>query len=169
MTAVEHTVTRFEVEVGATYDDFRRRYEAAVPACPPDLLDELRRGTGDWTRVQERTDAAAPHGFLIYWRLDVEAMMKLAGDDFRCTAYLMGNHTIAERMFRYHPDVMLHAPLRTVITEDDGGSARFCIDKPSPLFSSFGHPAIAAVGRELDRKVADLLRHLGAPVPAALT
>jgi uncharacterized protein (DUF302 family) len=168
MTAVQHTVTRLEVEVGATYDDFRRRYEAAVPACPPDLLDELLRGEGDWHRVKERTDAAAPHGFLIYWRLDVEAMMRLAGDDCRCTAYLMGNHTIAERMFRHQPEVMLHAPLRTVITEGDG-TARFCIDQPSTLFSSVGHPAIAAVGLELDRRVADLLRHLGAPVPGALT
>jgi hypothetical protein len=30
----------------------------------------------------------------------------------------MGNHTIAEQMFRYDPRAMLYAPLRTIIWED---------------------------------------------------
>jgi hypothetical protein len=38
--------------------------------------------------------------------------MSLAGDPARCTAYLMGNHTIAEQMYRHDPSVMLYAPLR---------------------------------------------------------
>ncbi|MDT5348412.1 MAG: hypothetical protein QOH91_1699 [Mycobacterium sp.] len=34
---------------------------------------------------------------------------------WKATEYLMGNHTIAECIFRHDPAVMLHAPLRTVV------------------------------------------------------
>jgi len=68
-------------------------------------------------------------------------------------------------MYRYDPAVMLYAPLRTAIYVDAGGTTRFAIDQPSTRFASFGVPAIAEVGVELDRKLAALLEFLGAPVP----
>ncbi len=58
-------------------------------------------------------DAHAPNGFLIYFRNDVQPVMSAAGDRADCIAYLMGNHIIAERMFRYEPRAMLYAPLHT--------------------------------------------------------
>ncbi len=84
-------------------------------------------------------------------------LMQAAGDEADCIAYLMGNHTIAERMFRDDPRVMLYAPLHTVIWEDSTGRAWFTVDQPSTQFSSFERPEIAAVGRDLDRKLATLL------------
>jgi uncharacterized protein (DUF302 family) len=80
----------------------------------------------------------------------------------------MGNHTIAERMYRHDPAVMLYAPLRTLIHEDTDGATWFTIDQPSTRFRSFGDPAITQVGLELDHKLTALLEHLGAPVPPAL-
>ena len=41
--------------------------------------------------------------------------MGLAGDGARCVEYLMGNHTIAQKMYRYNPAILLYAPLRTAI------------------------------------------------------
>jgi len=73
----------------------------------------------------------------------------------------MGNHTIAERMFRFNPLAMMYAPLRTVIWEDRSGQGWFAIDRPSTLFGSMGDPAIAAVGEELDVKLLSLLDALG--------
>lgn len=35
--------------------------------------------------------------------------------DRRCTTYLMGNHIVAERMYRHDSGVMLYAPLRVTI------------------------------------------------------
>ena len=58
--------------------------------------------------------------------------MKLAHDDSDCVTYLIGNHTIAERMFRYDPRVMMYAPLHTVIWEDACGSAWFTSTSPVP-------------------------------------
>jgi hypothetical protein len=103
-----------------------------------------------------------------FWGIDVGATMQLAGDPGLSAAYLMGNHTIAERMYRHDPAVMLYAPLRTTIHQDRQGNTLFSIDQPSTRFSSFGVPDITAVGLELDRKVADLLQVLDVPVPPAL-
>jgi uncharacterized protein (DUF302 family) len=88
--------------------------------------------------------------------------------DTRCTACLMGNHLIAERMFRYDPRAMMYAPLHTVIWEDHEGKAWFTIDQPRAQFQSFGIPKPAEVGVELDHKVAALLEALSVPVPRVL-
>jgi hypothetical protein len=94
--------------------------------------------------------------------------MQLAGDENDCIAYLMGNVTIAEQMFRHDPRAMLYAPLRTVIWEDARGRAWFTVDQPSTQFGSLGILAVSAVGVELDRKLAALLEALRVEVPMAL-
>jgi hypothetical protein len=78
------------------------------------------------------------------------------------------NHTIAERMYRHDPTVMLHAPLRTLIWGGPDGAARLSVDQPSSHFGGYGRPEIAAVGVDLDRKLATLLAHLGVDVPESL-
>jgi uncharacterized protein (DUF302 family) len=82
----------------------------------------------------------------------------------------VGNHTIAERMYRHEPAAMLYAPLRLFIYADDAGEGVLVIDQPSMLFGSLGERAdVASVGRELDHKVAAVLSALGVDVPSALT
>jgi hypothetical protein len=58
--------------------------------------------------------------------------------------------------------------MRTVIYEDAAERTHFSIDQPSTRFASFGDPRIAAVGLELDTKLAELLRLMSMPVPAEL-
>jgi hypothetical protein len=53
--------------------------------------------------------------------------------------------------------------------EDADDATWFSFDRPSTQFGSFSTPQITKVGRELDHKLAVLLKHLDAPVPAALT
>ena len=91
-----------------------------------------------------------------------------AGDIADCVAYLMGNHVIAETMFRHDPRAMLYAPLRTLVWEDRTGQAWFTADQPSTQFASLGIPEVARVGEELDRKLALLLEELDVPVPEPL-
>ncbi|MFD3486179.1 DUF302 domain-containing protein [Streptomyces sp. NPDC058665] len=167
--AVVHEVRRLQVDVDVSYEDFRERYEAAVPMLDVPRFDALKENDADWDAVLTATAENAPHDFIIYWRSDVTAMMSLAGDEARCTQYLMGNHGMAERMFRHDAAVMLYAPLRTTIIEDPDGAVRFCIDQPSTQFASFGDSRIARVGVELDGELARLLKSLEVPVPAALT
>jgi uncharacterized protein (DUF302 family) len=158
---------RLTVEVPGVRE-FQRRYEQAVPANPIAQVDTLVMRRATWAEVLESIADSAPHGFLIYWRNDVHPVMQLAGDHNDCIAYLMGNVTIAEQMFRHDPRVMLYAPLHTVIWEDTNGRAWFTADQPSAQFASFGLPEISAIGVELDRKLAALLEVLGVEVPMAL-
>jgi hypothetical protein len=95
-------------------------------------------------------------------------VMSLAGDSAPCTAYLMGNHTIAEQMYRYDPSVMLYAPLRTVIYVDAANRTQFAVDRPSTEFASFASQPISQVGIELERKLAALLGALDVATHEAL-
>lgn len=121
-----------------------------------------------WQDMLNLIAAAAPFGFLIYFKNDVDPVVRLAGDQASGVAYLMGNHTTMERMFRHEPAVLIYAPLHTVIWGDPGGPACFTFDKPSDQFGSFANAPVAAVGTELDRELAALLEHLGLEAPQAL-
>ncbi|MDN3358780.1 DUF302 domain-containing protein [Actinomadura sp. DC4] len=165
---VAHEVRRLEVAVGAGFGDFRERYERAVPAFDAGRLYEFVRDGASWSEVLRVTEESAPHVFMRYWEFDATAVMRLAGDRWKCVEYLMGNHTIAQRMYTHEPAIMMYAPLRTVVYEDAEGTTRFAVDQPSTKFASFGDPRVAEVGRELDHRLADLLGYLGAPVPPVL-
>jgi hypothetical protein len=166
---VAHEVHRLEVHVDAPFAEFRAQYEQAVPRFDARRFDELKREGASWDTVVQVTAENAPHDFITYWSSDVSPMMRLAGDRWQCMQYLMGNHTIAQKMFRYDPAVMLYAPLRTAIYEDRSGRVSFTVDQPSKQFASFGNPEIAEIGEDLDRKLGTLLEFLGVAVPPALT
>ncbi len=167
-TETTYAVRRLNVPVPGVRV-FQRAYEAAVPDLPLREVQDLLRRDAQWKEMIDLINARAPNGFLIYFRNDVHPVMRAAGDQADCIAYLMGNHVIAERMFRHDPRAMLYAPLHTVIWEDANGDAWFSVDQPSTQFSSFGVPGVAEVGIELDRKLANLLDVLNLEVPAALT
>jgi uncharacterized protein (DUF302 family) len=162
-----YTARRLTVAVPGVRE-FQQLYEQAVPANPVEEIGALVQRGASWAEVIAAHAEVAPHGFLIYWRNDVHGVMRLADDDNDCIAYLMGNVTIAEQMFRHDPRAVLYAPLRTVIWEDGHGRAWFTVEQPSTQFASFGIPAVAAVGVELDRKLAALLEALRVDVPMAL-
>jgi hypothetical protein len=75
--------------------------------------------------------------------------------------YLLGNHAIAETMFRHDPRALLYAPLRLLIYADTEGNAIFSMDQPSAAFGSLGIVDVTKVGEGLDRKVVNLLRLIG--------
>jgi hypothetical protein len=168
MSLAPHNVNQLGIEVPGTFDDFRGRYEEAVPALDPAAIPGFVEREATWDEVVAWTEAAAPHGFLIYWSLDMK-LMALAGDQGSCVTYLMGNHTIAERMYRHDQVAMLYVPLRTVICAAVDGPTQFVIDQPSTALSSLGIPEITEVGHELDQKLAALLTALDTPVPSVLT
>lgn len=164
---VRYEVARLTLPISGVRE-FQSRYEAAVPDLPVAAVSDLLLRKAPWSDMTDLIDATAPHGFLIYFRNDVHPVMALAGDSADCVSYLMGNHTIAERMFRHDPRAMLYAPLHTVIWEDADGSAWFSVDQPSTQFASFAIPEINEVGIELDHKLVALLEALQVPVPDVL-
>jgi hypothetical protein len=161
-------VHRFTIEIATTPQEFRATYERAVPRVPVAEVRALAAQRAPWQEMLDLMARVAPLGFLLYHAIDADPIMPLAGDRAYCVSYLMGNHTIAERMFRHDPAVLLYAPLRTAIWGAPEGPAHFTFDQPSTQFASFGKPEITTVGFELDRKMAALLDNLHIPVPAAL-
>ncbi|MFE0633338.1 hypothetical protein ACFW3D_41230 [Streptomyces sp. NPDC058864] len=167
--AVSRSVTRLEIAVGTDYERFRARYEQAVPPLDYGRTFELVTERAPWSAVHRLADEGAPLGFMIYWKFEAQPLFGVAGDQARCTEYLMGNHIIAERMYRHDAGALMYAPLRTTIHESPSGEAVFAIDRPSDTVTALGRSEITEVGRELDRKVGALLAHLGVPVPDELT
>ena len=166
MTSSVHTrtVRRLVIDV-EDFDDFRDRYEAAAPAY--DLAGRVGQ-LSNWDDVQKDVDAVAHYGFVRYATIDGSPVFAVAGHKARSIIYLMGNHTIAERMYRHDPAVMLYAPLRSTIHTDELGATRFSIDQPSDQFGSLGHPDIDPTGHLLDDKLAGLLTALDVSVPDTL-
>ena len=147
---------------------FQRSYDEAVPPAPREDITVLERRRAPWSEIVQLIANRAPHGFLIYFKLDVHPVMQLAGDNAECVTYLRGNHRIAEQMFRHDARAMLYAPLPTVIWEHSSGAAWFSVDQPSAQFRSFSIQEISKVGVDLDRKLAALLDPLHVGVPRAL-
>ena len=116
-----------------------------------------------WSEVAADVAALAPNDFLLYWKLDLSPLMRVAGHANRATEYLMGNHVIAEIMYRHNPAVALFVPLRCAVYETAEG-ARFTIDQPSTALSDLSHNEIALVGRDLDRKLSKLFAVLDIPL-----
>jgi hypothetical protein len=164
---VSYRVTRLTVEVGGVGPDSGSHTRMRCRPFP------LRRSRSWYS--------TSPYGrtCLTWWQLprrwafylfanDVEATVRLAGDQASGVAYLMGNSTIMERMLRRQPAILLHAPLHAVIWQNPGGPACFTFDKPSDQFRSFADPDITQTGIELDGKLAALLDHLSVAVPHEL-
>jgi hypothetical protein len=166
---VSHVTERLTIEIDSPTSEFIACYEAAVPTVPTEQITEMVARRAPWEEMVSFIAEAAPFGFLIYDKNHLGPVMQLAGHIGDCVAYLMGNHTIAERMYRYDRRAMLHAPLRTLIWEDQEGRRYFTVDRPSNQFESYGNDAISAVGVELDEKLAALLKHLGLVVPTSLS
>jgi Domain of unknown function DUF302 len=163
-TAIDHQSRRLVVALPAPYDAAREQYETLVPAVDFARFFQM----ASWQATLELAEINAPHGFMRYYRGDVTATMASSPSFWKATQYLMGNHTIAERMFRHDPSVMLHAPLRTLLYADADGDTMFTVDQPSLLFNSYDNPNIAAVGQELDALLVRLIELLGGEVPKQL-
>ena len=108
---ISHQVDRLTIQIDDSFDGFKNRYEQAVPRFQSDRFDSLVERGVDWQAILEATAQNSPHDFILYWSHDFTSLMGLAGDRGRCVEYLMGNHTIAQRMYRYNPGILLYAPL----------------------------------------------------------
>src|SRR5258708_38214434 len=154
--AIAPPARRLVVALPRTYDQTREHCETLVPEVDSARFFQM----ATWQATLELAEINAPHGFMRYYRSDITAVMTGSPSPWRATQYLMGNHTIAERMFRHDPSVMLHAPLRTLLYVDPDGDTRLAVDQPSLLFASYDNPDIASVGKDLDELLVTLIELL---------
>ena len=164
-TFTDHVIRRWHLPLGRAFDDAVAEFERIVPPIDPQRFQSLQT----WEENLALFDAIAPLGLMRFGSIDALAYMRTSGIDRPGIEYFVGNHTIAERMYRHEPAAMLYAPLRLFIYADDAGQGVVVIDQPSMLFGSLGDRAdVASVGRELDQKVAAMLSAIDAEVPSLL-
>jgi hypothetical protein len=159
-TVIDHPDRRLLIALPEPYDLAREHYETLVPEVDSARFFQM----ASWQATLDLAEINAPHGFMRYARMDVTALMASSPSFWKATQYLMGNHTIAERMFRHEPSVMLHAPLRTLLYADADGDTKLAVDQPSLLFGSYENADVAAVGQELDALLVGLVELLGGEV-----
>jgi Domain of unknown function DUF302 len=159
--AADHPMTRLDVLTGIAFDDFRAALEKAAPAFDPGPIQEIVAEGGSWEDVRAAVAVNAPNDLMIYATIDAVPLFGLAGHRTRAVEYLIGNHVIAETMFRHDSRALLYAPLRVLVHEDGDGNAVFSMDQPSTAFGSLGIDEVSEVGRGLDRKVVALLGVIG--------
>jgi uncharacterized protein (DUF302 family) len=156
-----HTMNRIDVSTGVGFDEFRAAFEKAAPPFDPASVQEIVERGGTWDEVLAAAAINAPYGLMVYATIDALPLLSLAGHSTQAVEYLLGNHTIAETMFRHDPRALLYAPLRVLVYADAEGNAVLSMDQPSAAFGSLGIAEVTKVGQDLDRKVANLLRIIG--------
>ncbi len=156
-----HDVTRLDIHTDQPFDTFLKAFEEAAPPFDREGMDAIVARGGSWEEVTAAVAAYAPNDLMIYATIDATPLMTVAGHHTKAVEYLLGNHVIAETMFRHHPAALLYAPLRILVYSDDADRAVFSLDQPSAVFASLDHPEIVKVGRDLDVKVRNLLAVIG--------
>jgi hypothetical protein len=131
-----------------------------VPPADPQPGDYAGRHVR-WRDIAADANGSGPHGFVLYWRADMTPELTGPGEPRPCTAYLMGHHAILEKAHLHDPAVLLYAPLRTLIYIDSADRTRLAVDQPSAVYASFADPVITELGRDLDRRLVELLDALG--------
>jgi uncharacterized protein (DUF302 family) len=161
-------MTRVDVFTGVGFDEFLTAFEAAAPAFDPVPMQRIVESGGTWDDVRAKVAENAPNELMVYAKIDATPLLGGAGHAVKAVEYLLGNHVIAETMFRHDPKALLYAPLRVLVHSGPDGNAVFSMDQPSTAFGSLGIADVTEVGRSLDRKVANLLRVVGVDAGEAL-
>ena len=162
-----HEMTRVDIDTGVPFEEFIVALEKAAPPVDLTALQRIAAAGGNWDDVRVAAAANAPNELMTYATIDASGFFGIAGHQTPAVEYLIGNHVIAETMFRHDPKAMLYAPLRMLVYGDADGNAVFTMDQPGPAFGSLGIAEVAEVGIGLDRKVANLLRVIGVDVGQA--
>lgn len=157
----QHGMTRIDIATGVAFDQFIAAFEKAAPPYDRATVDRIVAQGGNWDDVRAAVAKNAPNELMVYAKIDGTALLGVAGHRTQAIEYLVGNHVIAETMFRHDAKALLYAPLRTLIYSDTDGNAIFTMDQPGPAFGSLGITEVTKVGESLDRKVANLLRVVG--------
>ena len=157
----KHDMTRVDIATGMAFDEFVAALEKAAPPFDRPAMQRIVAQGGNWDDVRAAVTKNAPNELMIYAKIDAAELLGVAGHRTRAIEYLIGNHVIAETMFRHDPKALLYAPLRMLVFSDADGNAIFTMDRPSIAFGSLGIAEITKTGEGLDRKVANMLRVAG--------
>lgn len=97
-------------------------------------------------------------GFMLFSTYDHGALLAIKGAPQKARQYVIGNPLFAARMTEHDVRAALYAPLRVLVYADPSGKARIEYDLPSSLFGQFQNEKVTEVARELDQKLAMMIK-----------
>ncbi|CAD6550584.1 hypothetical protein LMG27952_05031 [Paraburkholderia hiiakae] len=157
-SATEIQVTHICLDIKVDFDPFTRHLEALLGRFDPASLKALLQtdpAEADTRLKQMEGD----QGLMIFSMQNHGMLFSLAGIQRHAIRYILGNPRIAFQMTRHDIRAGLYAPLSVLVYEVAPGIVRVEYDQPSSLFGQFGNADVAAVGRELDGKLANVIEH----------
>ena len=112
------SMTRVDIATGMPFDNSsprsRRRHRRSITR----RCERIAAAGGDWDDVRAAVAKNAPNELMVYAKIDATALFSVAGHRTQAIEYLIGNHVIAETMFRHDPKALLYAPLRMLVYSD---------------------------------------------------
>jgi uncharacterized protein (DUF302 family) len=146
------------LEIAVDFEPFTQHLEALLGRYDPSAVKQLV-ATDPATADARLAQMEGEEGLMIFMVQNHGALLNLAGAPRRAKRYHVGNPRIALQMTRFDIRAGLYAPLSMLVYETGPGTVRVEFDQPSTLFGQFGNADIAAVGRELDGKLARVIGH----------
>ncbi|MFG6446282.1 hypothetical protein ACFXP7_13290 [Microbacterium sp. P06] len=163
----EHGSARISLRIGAPFTELRARIEAELPEIEPSDLEAVANGSVPWDDFLRGLSWEAPHGFVRLPNLDLGRMLRFAGREGGAVEYLAMDWAAAGRIHRLEPTALLSLPARLLLVERDA-EVLLSFAQPSAELASFGLNKLAQAGRELDRRLGDLLEALDIARPSVL-
>src|ERR1700728_4681146 len=111
----QHGMTRIDIDTGIPFAQFVAAFEKAAPPVDRTTFQRIAKAGGDWDDVRAAAAENAPNDLMVYAKIDASDFLAVAGHRTQAIEYLVGNHVIAETMFRHDAKALLYAPLRMLI------------------------------------------------------
>lgn len=99
----EHSMTPLGIVTGVGFDECVSAFDAAAPPFDAVAVQRIVETRGSWDDVCAVAADNAPYELMDYAKIDATPLFSRAGHDVKATEYLLGNHVIAETMFRHDP------------------------------------------------------------------
>lgn len=163
----EHGSARLTLLVRAPFDELRARIETEVPEVDPADLDAVAGGRVSWDDFVRGLSWEAPNGFVRLSAHDIGRVLSVAGRDAAAVSYLLMDWAAAGRIHRLEPTALVYQPTQLLLASR-GDEVAVAFEQPSAHLASFGLNKLAQAGRELDRRLGDLLEALDIARPAIL-
>jgi len=149
-------VRHVSMKIRSGFESFTHNLERSLGRFDPALCKDIEK---DPSGVRRRIEqAAGEEGLMLFNIRDHGRLLKVIGAPGKARQYVIGNPLIAITMTSQDIRAGLYAPLAVFVYEAGDGSTMVEYDMPSTLFGQFGDPKITAVGRTLDKKLADLIK-----------
>ncbi len=113
-----HNMTRVDIATGVAFDEFVAKLEQAAPPLDRAEMERIAAAGGNWDDVRAAVAKNAPNELMVYAKVGGTELLSLAGHRTRAIEYLIGNHVIAETMFRHDQGTVVRAA-------SDAGLQRF--------------------------------------------